>query len=167
MIKNKGNFISGVVIFFVAGFMFFFSLGIKSVAGMTIAIGSDLLPKVVAILLMCFSAILVVTNFTFKKNIEPQPEVVIAPSKQANISQVKAVLISIALITVYIAMMEFFGFIISTMLYLFAQFIVLAPKKKVRYIGFLAIAIPATFIIYFIFVRGFSLMLPRGLVFNF
>lgn len=73
------------------------------------------------------------------------------------------VLKTLALIAIYIALLETVGFIIMTILYLFTQFIVVTPHdQKVKYPSYAIIAVIASVAIYFTFRHGFDLMLPAG-----
>lgn len=73
------------------------------------------------------------------------------------------VLKTLALIAIYIALLEKVGFLITTALYLYAQFIVITPSdQKVKHLSYVIIAVVASVAIYFTFRHGFDLMLPAG-----
>lgn len=73
------------------------------------------------------------------------------------------VLKTLALIAIYIALLETVGFLIITVLYLYAQFIVITPRdQKVNHLTYAIIAVIASVSIYFTFRHGFDLMLPAG-----
>lgn len=73
------------------------------------------------------------------------------------------VLKTLALIAIYIALLEKVGFLITTVLYLYAQFIVITPRdQKVKHFSYAIIAVITSVVIYFTFRHGFDLMLPAG-----
>jgi putative tricarboxylic transport membrane protein len=73
------------------------------------------------------------------------------------------VLKTLALIAIYIALLETVGFLIMTVLYLYAQFIVVTPRdQKIKHLSYVIIAVIASIAIYFTFRHGFDLMLPAG-----
>ncbi len=73
------------------------------------------------------------------------------------------VLKTLGLIVLYTALLSTVGFPIMTALYLYAQFIVLTPAgQKANHIGYAAIAVVASLVIYYIFRHGFDLLLPSG-----
>lgn len=75
----------------------------------------------------------------------------------------RTVLKTLGLIIVYIALLETVGFPIMTVLYLYAQFIVLTPiEQKVAHLRYAAIALVASALIFVTFRQGFDLMLPAG-----
>jgi len=75
------------------------------------------------------------------------------------------VLKTIALIVIYIAVLEPIGFLISTILFLFIGFNLLAPAgEKKNQLMNLIIAVLASVIIYYVFRNGLNLMLPQGIL---
>jgi len=77
----------------------------------------------------------------------------------------KALLITVSLIVLYLAMFRMLGFILATFLYLTAQFCVLTPAgQKPKYLLYVVIAAAAAVLIYMGFRYGLNLMLPRGLL---
>lgn len=73
------------------------------------------------------------------------------------------VLKTLALVAIYIALLETVGFLIMTVLYLYAQFIVLTPHdQKVKHLSYAITAVIASIAIYFTFRHGFDLLLPAG-----
>lgn len=73
------------------------------------------------------------------------------------------VLKTLGLIVAYIALLDTVGFPIMTVLYLYAQFIVLTPiEQNVAHLRYGAIAVVASALIFVTFRHGFDLMLPAG-----
>lgn len=74
---------------------------------------------------------------------------------------------TIGLIVGYVALLEYIGFPLATVLYLVAQFTLLTPHdKKANYPLYIVIAVIAAVSIYFTFRYAFDMILPVG-PFNF
>ncbi|WP_420230950.1 tripartite tricarboxylate transporter TctB family protein [Pseudomonas sp. ABY48] len=72
---------------------------------------------------------------------------------------------SLALVLLFTALLETVGFVIMTVLYLYAQFIVLTPtEQKVKHLQYALIAVVSSVLIFYIFRHGFDLLLPVGLL---
>ena len=72
---------------------------------------------------------------------------------------------TLGLIIGYIALLEWAGFPLATVAYLYLQFIGLTPlSQKVAHGRYLLIAVLASALIYALFRHGFDLMLPAGLL---
>ncbi|WP_339479862.1 MULTISPECIES: tripartite tricarboxylate transporter TctB family protein [unclassified Pseudomonas] len=72
---------------------------------------------------------------------------------------------SLALVLLFTALLETVGFVIMTVLYLYAQFIVLTPaEQKVKHLQYALIAVVSAVLIFYIFRHGFDLLLPVGLL---
>jgi putative tricarboxylic transport membrane protein len=70
---------------------------------------------------------------------------------------------TLGLIAVYVALLQKVGFPIMTVLYLYAQFIVITPREqKVNHITYIVVAVVTSALIFFTFRQGFDLMLPTG-----
>ncbi|AKL94603.1 tripartite tricarboxylate transporter TctB family [Clostridium aceticum] len=71
----------------------------------------------------------------------------------------------IALIVIYIALLEPIGFLICTAVFLVFGFSLLAPAgEKKNYVQYMVIAVIASAVIYFSFRNGLNLMLPEGIL---
>ncbi|WP_069998637.1 tripartite tricarboxylate transporter TctB family protein [Cellulosilyticum sp. I15G10I2] len=78
---------------------------------------------------------------------------------------IKTVLKTAFLIVCYIALFDIIGFLITTFIYLFLQFIILSPAgKKANLIVYLLIAGVFSFFIYTSFRYGLDIMLPQGII---
>lgn len=70
---------------------------------------------------------------------------------------------TLGLIAVYVALLQTVGFLIMTIVYLYAQFIVITPREqKVNHISYIIIAVVTSSAIFYLFRHGFDLMLPSG-----
>ena len=72
---------------------------------------------------------------------------------------------TLGLIVGYIAVLQWLGFPIATVAYLYLQFLVLTPHDhRVSHGRYLLIALCASVFIYVVFRHGFDLLLPAGLL---
>jgi putative tricarboxylic transport membrane protein len=72
---------------------------------------------------------------------------------------------TLGLIVGYIAMLQWLGFPIATVAYLYLQFLALTPHDhRVSHPRYLLIALCASVFIYVVFRHGFDLLLPAGLL---
>ena len=72
--------------------------------------------------------------------------------------------ITLLFITVYISLMKPLGFILSTIIYLFAQILLIAPRDKKKPVFILILSVVVSVALYAIFVKGFSVILPAGIL---
>jgi putative tricarboxylic transport membrane protein len=88
-----------------------------------------------------------------------------ASAKQADTTDYATVIKTLGLIIAYTAFLEPVGFPIMTVVYLFAQFVVLTPTdKKVNYLMYGVIAVITSAAVYLTFRYAFDMMLPVGLM---
>ena len=73
-----------------------------------------------------------------------------------------SIILTFAAMILYIIILPYLGFILSTILYLFGQITVLAPKDKRNYLLFAIVAVVFTIIAFVAFRIGLTQMLPRG-----
>ena len=72
-----------------------------------------------------------------------------------------ATLVFLFLANIYL--MRILGFVVTTVLFLLALMMFLAPAGKRRPVLFLAVSLGTTAVIYTVFVIGFKVMLPTGI----
>lgn len=164
--KNK-NLISGIFIFAFSLFFFILSFSIN-LTNIDKLVGSRLFPQIITILMMMFSLWLIIDNLIKnKKNIKIEQvnddgEVEKNDGPKPNYKNTILVFLSLA---IYIFLLNIVGFSIATIFYLFTQMCLLETKTKRNFGKYAIISVLATFAIYFIFTKGFSLILPRGIIF--
>lgn len=91
------------------------------------------------------------------------PAAAVAADEEAGRIDYATVLKTVGLIVAYVALLDYVGFPIMTVLYLYAQFAVLQPAgRKINHVAYVAIAVVASVLIYVTFRFGFDLMLPAG-----
>jgi phosphate/sulfate permease len=169
MVKKYGDIYSSVflLLFSVVYFIATFYLREMTVS----AIGSEFVPRLVAIGIFILSVALLLKSIKQLKlqkyeEVKEQQEQSNQEVKSNESSMTKAlnVIATIGLIAVYIFLMPMIGFIITTILYLFIQFVLLAPKSQRNYLLFITLAIVVSVSVYYVFKFVLHLMLPAGIL---
>ncbi|MDR3220815.1 MAG: tripartite tricarboxylate transporter TctB family protein [Candidatus Accumulibacter sp.] len=143
-------------------FLLMFSIGVFINASgipqlFSIDVGSGFAPKIASALLALVSLTIVRNGFHQQAALrQGQPQ---QKKEDINVIGVVGTIVAIA---VYTFAMNYLGFIAATILYLAAQFSILAPlnKKTGPVIAILSLALPL--LIYAVFEHGFSLILPTN-----
>lgn len=78
--------------------------------------------------------------------------------------QNQEVILTFAVLTVYIYLLKPVGFLIMSALYIFAEALILSKKGKRHVVTALVLAVVASVLIDFIFVRLLYVMLPKGIL---
>jgi putative tricarboxylic transport membrane protein len=156
--KKFGNIICGSLLLLWAISLYNASLGISKLSGVS-RIGSGFMPQLVAILLAIVSIVIIAGEI--KKLKTPARAVPKADTAKVNL---KAVVATLFLIMVYVALLEKVGFLIMTAVYLFIQISLLSGKEDRKISLFGVIAVTASVAIYYLFVNAFHLMLPVGIL---
>ncbi len=88
---------------------------------------------------------------------------------KAGFDEKREVIISFIILTVYVALMGPVGFVPMTVLYLFAQILILTPMGdwKKTYIPALIIAVVCSVLFYYLFRYKLNVLLPQGILKNF
>ena len=86
------------------------------------------------------------------------------PQTKADKGDLTAVVLTFAVIIGYTVILPMLGFCLSTIIYLFLQMLVLAPKSKRNYALFAIVSIVFTAIIFAAFRVGLQQLLPRGVI---
>lgn len=76
----------------------------------------------------------------------------------------KRVLLTLANVIVYISLLKSIGFLIMTAIFTILQITILSKEDKPKYLNMAIAAIIFSVSIYIIFVKGFSLTLPSGIL---
>lgn len=159
--RNK-YLISTSVIMIVAVAMFFESFNIHGVANqMTASLGPGFFPMLTTgcmIVLCCIKFYQIITNKS-----EEYTKKVVDTKEKTKWSENKVLFVFLA-IMVYAAVFETLGFFVSSVILLFFLFWLLSAKEKRNYILFTVISTVTAGIIYCLFVYGFQLMLPAGIL---
>ncbi len=151
---------SGALLFLFFAFLFFQSFSIKTRVMSTL--DASFVPKILCIGMMILSAAISVKGFLAVR--KGKTEVSVSERADHKPVRVRLVGLSLLFLFLYILLLKPVGFVPMTVLYLFAQMLILAEQKK-RYIwliSLLSIAVPLT--LYFLFRYAFYVMLPAGIL---
>ena len=161
MRKYKDAIVGGLVILAAVG-LFAASLTIQSLS--LNLIKADLFPKMDAILLGILGIALLWDGLRKAGQASEESK----GEEKSGMSQgTRCMIITLALIAVYIFCLEPIGFLLSTFVYLVIQMLVLADeshRKKKDILLFVILSLVVSAGIYLLFTRVFYLMLPSGLL---
>jgi uncharacterized membrane protein len=120
-------------------------------------LGAEFMPQVVAIIMGLLSILLIATGLlTLKKQSAETSETI----NKKDLLQVLALL---TVVTIYVLILKRVGFIISSMVFLFAAFTVMSPKEKRKYLLFGILSVVLSIGIYYLFRYVFLIFLPAGI----
>jgi putative tricarboxylic transport membrane protein len=139
------------------------SLFIKN-SGLT-RVGAGFIPKIISIIMIALSAILVIQTLFEMKLAKGQVNN-LTKTKEADKVDKKTVLMTIAILIIYVSLLKPVGFIIMSIFYLFCQMLLLENTKldRKKIIILLVISIVTPVIVNYIFNQFFNLILPQGIL---
>ena len=156
MKKPRRDFITGVVGLVGVAFFYFQILDIKEPAKL-LEPGPRLMPYVALIIIALSSIALIIRGWKDREKSEkpyfPQ-------------GGIKKITKSYILLWLYAIALSIFGFIISTPFATFAFIYDLKGESKVKVVTTVIISIVVTAVLYAMFVFGFQVRLPKGILFS-
>ena len=153
--KCKRNTITGIVGIIAVILCFIIMQSMRQVPNL-IEPGPRLMPTVGLILILVSSIMLLIDGLRDKKEEKPYfPE-----------GGVKKLVFAYALLCVYGILLTLFGFLITTPFAMFAFVNMLKEDEKVTWWQAVLISIVVTAFLYGMFVIGFQIKLPSGIIFN-
>ncbi len=153
--KCKRNTITGIVGIIAVILCFIIMQSMRQVPNL-IEPGPRLMPTVGLILILVSSIMLLINGLRDKKEEKPYfPE-----------GGVKKLVFAYALLCVYGILLTLFGFLITTPFAMFAFVNMLKEDEKVTWWQAVLISIVVTAFLYGMFVIGFQIKLPSGILFN-
>ncbi|HUX14209.1 MAG TPA: tripartite tricarboxylate transporter TctB family protein [Spirochaetia bacterium] len=158
MTVKQREIASGMGFLALAGIVYAASFSIKKLV--VSRIGAAFVPQLAAYLLAGLSIVLIIQGLLLKPAAGADDFRETASRRETRF----ALWSTIILLTIYGALLEPVGFLITTTLYLFIQFIVLAGNKKKNFVLLGLISVATSVAIYALFVYGFDLMLPAGIL---
>lgn len=162
--KKYGELIGGVVVFMIAAVYFWMAFSIKKFnAGQPGIITSDVMPKIYGVAVMLLSAVLIFRGVREAKTPSAQEEQL----SERRFPVEPEILLTFLLLVVYVALLQTVGFVIMSILFVLGLSAILLPVEKRRgssYLTILVVAVIFTVAITAIFVKGFNLTLPMGLL---
>lgn len=153
-LKKYGDFILGLFFVVLSAALFLGAVRIPS-TGME-GVGSDFMPKILAVTMGGLSLIQLCIGF---KNIKKDYKL-----DEKNQPEYKRVIATIVSFGVYVFALKPIGFIITSVIYLFIQIMILAPEEKRNIPLFGIISIFFTIVVYGIFRFGLNVTLPDGII---
>jgi CBS domain containing-hemolysin-like protein len=136
----------------------------------TTSLGSDFMPKLVAIfLILCGTFLLIqaISRFFYNKDgllSERQTrKTQKIPFKLSKILDTHAEYLSMVAVCIYVFSMQSLGYIISTMIYIVLQAFILSIKGIRKNWLIAVVAVVAPLVIYTLFSRIFGMVLPTGI----
>lgn len=153
--KCKRNTITGIVGIIAVILCFIIMQSMRQIPNL-IEPGPRLMPTVGLILILVSSIMLLINGLRDKKEEKPYfPE-----------GGVKKLVFAFALLCVYGILLTLFGFLITTPFAMFAFVNMLKEDEKVTWWQAVLISIVVTAFLYGMFVIGFQIKLPSGIIFN-
>ena len=125
--------------------------------GVMMARGGDFMPRIVTFLWVIFSFIIVLK--TSKEDAAKNTK------KTENNEDQKGFILTLLLLIAYAFLVGILGFLLSSVIYLFVQILIFAPKSKHNYLLISIISVVIPVFIYWIFNSVFMLILPSGIIF--
>ena len=151
---NKESLGLGIALLLI-GLVLFVS-ALKLPAGSSMDVGASFMPKVISGALAVLGACFIISAFLSRKEVKSG-----AAYTQ---NEVVRLLITFALLFVYIFFLKKIGFIIMTVFYIIAQSWFITPPEDRKPVRLVILAVVSTLIIYAVFVFGFKLLLPAGIL---
>jgi putative tricarboxylic transport membrane protein len=164
-VEKFKDIIAGAFLSLLGLIMFIVTYGIKAISGETADVGSAFMPQIGAGLLFVFGMAILIEGLQKYRSGRIKTDTSETVSEKRR--KLRAVLLTLGLIGVYIFLLNIIGFIYATILYLFIQIVVLAPTEKRNsrnYFCFGMIAVVIPVVLYYIFFKAFSMMLPTGII---
>lgn len=152
--KKYADMTCGFIGVVLALVMLVLSINIGSQEGRIV--GTALMPLVVSLMLLIFSAVLALRGF---KSIKTYQEI----GKKESVN-IKGVIVMIVACLVYAYLLTPLGFVVSSVLFLFLLLYLMTKKEKRNYLKFGIITIISVLAIYFIFSNFFGIRLPQGIL---
>ncbi|PJG82505.1 tripartite tricarboxylate transporter TctB family protein [Caviibacterium pharyngocola] len=150
------NFLAGFIFFLVA--LFYLTNAFLIETKDLVSVEADFMPKIYGSFLLITSLILLITSANKIKKVTQNIE-----NKETDWKRIFAVIV---LIFVYVLLMQYIGFIITSIPFLFGLSILLTPQyihKKYWVYAVFSVVLPV--IAYFIFSYYLNLTMPSGILF--
>ena len=149
--KRYSELLLGIIMFLLAGIYFFLTKSIEGAGG----IDSRFLPFILSAILIILASLQTLKGVKILKEgykIEEDLDYL-------------TFLKTLSLIVLYIGFLSLLGFILSTIIFLFLEFIVLTPEEESKNYGlYIIISVATSLVVYFLFRSGLNLILPKGII---
>ncbi len=162
MSNRKTDLVTGIVLAVFALWYLYQSFSIRMFAAMgKVAVNSATMPKLWAVCMLLLSAALISRYFRKGKAEKAEKAEKKAGSGSILADNAEVIATFVSLI-VYVALLKYAGFIVSTSLYVFAQTIILMQKHERSYVKAGVLAVVFSVAAYFLFVHVLAVLLPIG-----
>lgn len=164
MNNKRNDLITGIVLAVFALWYLWQSFSIRVFAAMGKAVvNSTTMPKIWAVCMLLLAGALILRSLRAPKSAkDSQGAFSLGEWCRAN----SEVLLTFVALFIYAAIMVPLGFIISSILYIFAQTLILMGKEHRSYVKAGIIAVVCSVATYFIFVYWLAVLLPAGMIFE-
>ena len=173
MINKYKDFLSALLVIVISLLLLIGSFGIKSI-GLS-QIGPEVFPRIISIIILirgCFILVQAILNHRAMKSIHNgerigKNELDLGIEHVLKNSDFYPFVINVIVSILYILFLEKIGFLISSGLFIFIQSFVLSSnsKRKIKNIIILLVgSLTTSAVIYLIFLYGFKLWLPEGIL---
>ena len=156
MIKKHDSLFSGILLIALAAIVF---TQIPTIRITKMASDARLMPKITAVIMLILGVILIAEDV--QKNRSAGAAGTAEKPVMKTDGMVRVVL-CLLLFGGFIWLMPRAGFILSGIAYLVASFYLLAPPGKKNHVMILLTGVLVPVAVYFLFVKGFRLLLPQG-----
>ena len=159
--KKCRDFVVGIVMLVFSGLYLFFTQQVRTRPKLTPAYANArIVPTLLGVLLAILAVIVLIEGIMKMKKAKDED------AKPGAKGDVMAVVLTFAVIIGYIMILPELGFCLSTVVFLFLQMLILAPKDKRNYWLFALVAVIFTAVVFVAFRIGLQQMLPRGIIEN-
>lgn len=162
MNNKKIDLIAGIVLALFSIWYYVASMGIKVFAGFGKSmLSSATMPKVWAVCMFLLAMALIVRSLRFKGKTRAAEA-----ATEGFFSKNREVFATFGALFLYVASMNYVGFIISSAVYVFLQTVILMPKAKRNYKVAALIGVVSAPVLYYFFVYCLAVLLPSGTLFD-
>ena len=161
--SKRNDLITGIVIAVFSLWYYFEASNIRVMKAFSkSAVNSTSMPKIWAVCMLLLAIALIVRGLRNKdKDAKGEPF-----SFSAWFNKNLEVVETFGALLIYIAIMDFVGFIIASIFYIFVQTLILMPKGEKSYVKAGIIAVIISVATYYIFVYWLAVLLPAGAIFE-
>ncbi len=160
----------GLILIIFSGFMYYQASQLPP--AMFGALGADIFPKILFALLALFGATLLIQSFwkvrkeTLASQQEPDRDKTLSVTTEPKgVAYYKYVIIGFASFMVYVILMYYLGYLISTLFFLPVLMWILGPKTKTAAITIVLVSLGLTIGMQVVFARLLKVFLPEGAFF--
>ena len=164
MSKHKDTIV-GVVVIALSVALFIATFFIKEFT--RTSLGADFVPRITAVIFAILGLVLILreckANALAAANPPPAKQEK-KPVEKHGVQGLTAVILNIALFTVYLLLLDRIGFVILTPIYIFLQILLLTDPAKYKLGWYAVLSVVVGVASYYMFVNFFQVMLPNGIL---